>query len=70
MKASMFKYVSLIQIILVILKAFNVISCSWWCVFIPLMIYFGVIILVLIICGIILIANLITPINKNKNKES
>lgn len=38
-----------IQIVLVILKVFNLIDCKWWIVFIPTYIVAGIILIVLIL---------------------
>lgn len=44
-----------IQIVLVILKVFNLIDCKWWIVFIPTYIVAGTILIVLIFALIVVL---------------
>ncbi|MFD2829221.1 hypothetical protein [Corticicoccus populi] len=56
----LFKALNWITALLLILQLFNTISISWWLVFLPSIIYFGILFLLMLVIGIAIVVVVIT----------
>jgi len=59
MKITLFDCVAVIQLILILLKVLNVINCSWWLVFIPVIFFTSIVLTGFLVLGILLVVSII-----------
>lgn len=59
-------FIFMIQVTLIVLKLLGIFNHSWLIIFLPTIVYFGLVLLILVILGILVI--IIASLNKNSKQ--